>query len=262
MALIHCNFFSQVLDLASTMDVILPNLAPSEKGIPPVVSHQRYPTLYLLHGLADDHTIWQRRTSIERYVEKLNLAVVMPAVERSFYTDMATGLRYWTFISEEVPAIARSFFPLSELREENYVAGLSMGGYGAFKLALTYPERYAAAASLSGALDVVRVVREEQEKREQEFKHIFGEVANLMNSPNDLFYLTKQVVQPGKLRPHLYQCCGTEDFLYEDNLRFRAQAQALGLEVTYEAGPGEHVWSYWDQQIQRVLAWLPGISQP
>jgi len=261
MALIHCHFNSQVLDLKSTLSVILPDLALSEAGVPPVISHQRYPTLYLLHGLSDDHTVWQRRTSIERYVEGLNLAVVMPAVERSFYTDMAAGLRYWTFISEELPAIARSYFPLSELRDENYVAGLSMGGYGAFKLALTHPERYAAAASLSGALDVVRVAREEQAERQKELKHIFGEVADLENGPNDLFHLAEQVVQPGTPRPNLYQCCGTEDFLYEDNLRFRAHAKALGLEVTYEAGPGDHEWSYWDQQIQRVLAWLPGVSR-
>src|SRR5262245_30099729 len=121
MALIHCNFYSQVLGLASTMLVILPDPSPA---VPSVTSQQRYPTLYLLHGRSDDHTIWQRRTSIERYVQDLNLAVVMPAVERSFYTDMAAGLPYWTFISDELPAIARHFFPLSALRDENYVAGL------------------------------------------------------------------------------------------------------------------------------------------
>jgi putative tributyrin esterase len=94
-------------------------------------------------------------------LEGLNLAVVMPAAQRSFYTDMVTDQRYWTFISEEVPTLARHFFPLSEDRNENYVAGLSMGGYGAFKLALSYPERYAAAASLSGTLDVVRLAQAE-----------------------------------------------------------------------------------------------------
>lgn len=93
----------------------------------------KHPTLYLLHGLSDDHTIWLRRTSIERYVASMGLAVVMPAVHRSFYTDMDKGYRYWTFISEELPALARSFFPLSDKREDNFAAGLSMGGYGAFK---------------------------------------------------------------------------------------------------------------------------------
>ena len=94
-----------------------------------------------------------------KYAQGLNLAVVMPNVHLSFYTDMAHGGKYWQFISEEVPAIVRDMFPLSARREDNFVAGLSMGGYGAFKLALTYPERYAAAASLSGAVDINDVVR-------------------------------------------------------------------------------------------------------
>jgi len=260
MALIQCNFHSQVLDLASTMLVILPEPAPAEKRIP-IAQHQRHPTLYLLHGRSDDHTIWQRRTSIERYVQDLNLAVVMPAVERSFYTDMAVGLRYWTFISEELPIIARNFFPLSERREENYVAGLSMGGYGAFKLALSHPERYAASASLSGALDVAGLMQTQPESEQRELKNIFGDLANLAHSSNDLFHLAEQLVQSGKSQPKLYQCCGTEDILYESNQRFRAHSQALGLEVTYEEGPAGHEWWYWDQQIQRVLAWLPGISR-
>ncbi len=261
MALIHCNFFSHVLGLMSSMSVILPDPGPFKAGISLGLRQKRYPTLYLLHGLSDDHTVWQRRTSIERYVEGLNLAVVMPAAQRSFYTDMATGERYWTFISEEVPAIARHFFPLSEARAENYVAGLSMGGYGAFKLALTYPERYAAAASLSGALDVVRLARDEQAAGQVELQRIFGEAGALQDSPNDLFSLAARTVKQGMVRPHLYQWCGTEDFLYADNGRFREFTESLGLAVTCEEGPGGHDWSCWDAQIQRVLAWLPGLGR-
>jgi putative tributyrin esterase len=261
MALIHCHFFSQVLGLMSTMSVILPDPRPLEAGGPPRIRHERYPTLYLLHGLSDDHSIWQRRTSIERYVEGLNLAVVMPAVQRSFYTDMVTGQRYWTFISEELPALARHFFPLSDVRDENYVAGLSMGGYGAFKLALTYPERYAAAASLSGTLDVVHLARAEQAAAQGELKHIFGEADALADSPNNLLSLATQMVEQRSPRPGLYQWCGTEDFLYADNVHFREHAESLGLEVIYEEGPGGHEWSCWDAQIQRVLAWLPGVGK-
>src|SRR5262247_490501 len=179
MALMHCHFFSQVLGLMSTMSVILPDPLPTETRATLASQRPRYPTLYLLHGMSDDHTVWQRRTSIERYVAGRNLAVVMPAVHRSFYTDSLTGQRYWTFISEELPALARHFFPLSTRRAETYVAGLSMGGYGAFKLALTYPERYAAAASLSGALDVVALAQAAAETGAAEMKHIFGDVGAL-----------------------------------------------------------------------------------
>lgn len=256
MALIHCHFFSQVLGLMSTMSVILPDLGSMENGAIAGRPQVRYPTLYLLHGLSDDHTVWQRRTSIERYVEGRNLAVVMPAVQRSFYTDMVTGQRYWTFISEEVPAVARHFFPLSEDRRENFVAGLSMGGYGAFKLALTHPERYAAAASLSGVLDVARLARDEQATGQSELRHIFGEARTLAGSPNDLFHLAEQIIAQKKRRISLYQWCGTEDFLYADNVHFHQHTASLGLKVTYEEGPGGHEWACWDAQIQRVVAWL------
>jgi len=256
MALIHCDFFSEVLELCTSMYVILPQPTRAEIQAQSDSDH-KYPTLYLFHGLSDDHTIWQRRTSIERYVEPLNLAVVMPAVHRSFYTDMAVGYRYWTFISEELPELARHFFPLSAAREDNFVAGLSMGGYGAFKLALTHPDRYAAAASLSGALDMVRAAKENDEEWQAEIKRIFGNRRNIARSGNDLFYLAEKVAKGKGPRLPLYQWCGTEDVLYPANVRFHKHAQALGLDLTYEEGPGEHEWKYWDQQIQRVLDWLP-----
>src|SRR5665647_1599457 len=130
MAFIQCDFYSEALGLSTSMSVILPQQTKTQIGMKGNVFTIKHPTLYLLHGLSDDHTIWMRRTSIERYASELGIAVVMPAVHRSFYTDMANGLNFWTFISEELPSIARSFFPLSEKREDNFVAGLSMGGYG------------------------------------------------------------------------------------------------------------------------------------
>jgi len=257
MALIHCDFFSHTLQLCTSMYVILPQPAPAPGQPARPAANGRYPTLFLLHGLSDDHTIWLRRTSIERYVEGLGLAVVMPAVGRSFYTDMAHGYRYWTFISQELPELARSFFPLSAAREDNFVAGLSMGGYGAFKLALSYPDRYAAAASLSGALDMAAAADAEDEAWQAELRLIFGDPRQIANSPNDLFYLARQAVASATALPRLYQWCGTEDFLYPHNVHFRDYARGLGLDLTYEEGPGDHQWEYWDRQIRRVLAWLP-----
>ena len=167
MALLTWNFHSQTLGISASANVVLPQSAV-EKG-------KKLPVLYLLHGLSDDHTIWQRRTSIERYVEPLGLAVVMPAVNRSFYANMAHGPRYWDFISEELPRLARSFFPLSDKRSDTFVAGLSMGGYGAFKLALSHPDRFAAAASLSGTLDIVQLGNDKADpNRRREMENIFG----------------------------------------------------------------------------------------
>ena len=251
MALIHCDFSSNVLELCCSMDVILPEPQVKKKGTNP--RRVLYPALFLLHGLSDDHTIWQRRTSIERYVEGRGLAVVMPAVHRSFYTDTTFGYQYWTFISEELPMVARHLFPLSDAREKNFVAGLSMGGYGAFKLALSYPDRFAAAASLSGALHVANFVKEEDWP---EGKLIFGSYRKTRGGPNDLFALAAKASQ-SKIKPRLFQCCGTEDFLYQDNLRFRDRAKKLGFDLTYEEGPATHEWGYWDMMIQKVLDWLP-----
>lgn len=260
MALLHCDFFSDALGLSTSMTVILPQTTRRQIGMDGRALRRYHPTLYLLHGMSDDHTIWQRRTSIERYAAPLGLAVVMPAVGRSYYTDMAHGLRYWTFISEELPTIARSFFPLSHRRDDNFVAGLSMGGYGAFKLALSHPQRYAAAASLSGAVDIRdRVARAMTDPAAgREMANVFGDLAAYPGSANDPIALAEKLAASDEPRPKLYQCCGTADFLYEGNLRFRDHANRLGLDLTYEEDAGRgHDWGYWDETIQRVLAWLP-----
>jgi S-formylglutathione hydrolase FrmB len=258
MALLHCDFFSEVLGMASSMDVILPQeTGDAQIGMKGHGRSSDSPVLYLLHGHSDDHTIWQRRTNIERYVAEMGLAVIMPNAHRSFYTDMAFGYKYWTFISEELPAIAQRFFHLSARRADTFVAGLSMGGYGAFKLALRHRGRFAAAASLSGALDIAARQQIDDPTGNPTMSLVFGEPGSVRGTADDLFVLAAELAEADGPRPLLYQCCGTEDFLYEDNLRFRDHVLGLGLPLTYEEGPGEHEWGYWDQQIQRVLAWLP-----
>ncbi|MEK8132208.1 alpha/beta hydrolase family protein [Paenibacillus filicis] len=255
MALMECHFFSEALGMSTSMNVILPQQTRSQIGLEGKSSTDKHPVLFLLHGLSDDHTIWLRRTSIERYVASLGLAVVMPNVNRSYYQDMAYGLAYWTFISEELPALARSFFPLAEEREKTFAAGLSMGGYGAMRLGLSHPEQFGAAASLSGALDAVRVARERLSPAES--SAIFGPLDEVAGSSRDLLHLLQGVEASEGPKPKLYQCCGTEDFLYQDNQRFREAAQGTGLDYTYEEHPGIHNWDYWDFTIQQVLKWLP-----
>jgi S-formylglutathione hydrolase FrmB len=253
MAFFDSHFFSETLGLMSSAYVILPQ-RPKES----TAEAQPFQTLWLLHGFSDDHTVWLRRTSIERYAAEHGVAVVMPAIDHSFYTDMVHGKKYFTYVSEELPAILRSFFPLSAAREDNFVAGLSMGGYGAFKLALSLPENYAAAASLSGAVDMADASRGEDDEYWMELmRNIYGSPEAVPNSPNCLFYLAEQVAKSGGPQPMLYSWCGTEDFLYTHNMRFRDHAEKVGLELDYREGPGDHQWKYWDEQIQKVLSWLP-----
>ena len=162
---LRCDFFSEALSLSTSMTVLLPQRTTTQIGMEGHTPDGPPPVLYLLHGLSDDDTIWLRRTSIERYAAPLGLAVVMPQVHRSFYTDQAYGGRYWTFLTEELPDLVGSLFRVSDRREDTFVAGLSMGGYGAFKWALRQPERFAAAANLSGAVDItgLRTGRERPE---------------------------------------------------------------------------------------------------
>lgn len=254
MALFQCNFYSEVLGLNTSMTVILPQQTRTQIGMNNNIVGDKHPTLYLLHGLTDDDSIWLRRTSIERYVAELGLAVVMPQVHLSFYTDMAQGNRYWTFLNEELPEIARSFFPLSDAREDNYVAGLSMGGYGAMKLALRRPDQYAAAASLSGALDMANSIHRKDSP--MNYTHIFGD-KDVHGTDNDILHLLQQCNQAEGPKPLLYQCCGTEDFLYQDNQTFRQACAQTNFNLTYEEETGNHEWGYWDTKIQDVLKWLP-----
>jgi putative tributyrin esterase len=248
MAHLSCDFFSHTLGLSSSFLAVVPQ---PERPDP----KRKWPVLYLLHGLSDDHTIWARRTSIERYADAFQLAVVMPAVGRSFYADMAHGLPYWSFVSRELPAFARSILPLSDRREDNYVAGLSMGGYGAFKMALSLPGVFAAAGSFSGALDMATTARGDDPAWTREMENIFGAPGAPPGSDNDLFALAARVGPRDRKRLRLYQCCGTEDFLYAANTKFRDHAKGLGLDLTYEEEPGEHEWGYWDRKIQSFLSW-------
>ncbi|WP_141505031.1 alpha/beta hydrolase [Paenibacillus luteus] len=257
MAFITCNFHSEVLGLSTSMTVILPQQTTTQIGMNNRSSQKLHKTLYLLHGLSDDDTIWSRRTSIERYVAELGIAVVMPNVHQSFYTDMEYGNKYWTFLSEELPAVARSFFPLSDAREDNYVAGLSMGGYGAFKLALRHPDRFAAAGSLSGALDMASHIQDPAFPHMVPYFNLIYGGKDITGTDEDLLHLLSANSPSMAEKPALYQCCGTEDFLYKDNLAFRDKCKAVDYPLTYVEGPGNHEWGYWDTHIQHFLAWLP-----
>jgi S-formylglutathione hydrolase FrmB len=260
MAFLDVHAFSDVLRVQISFHVLLPQQTTQEIGIDLGRQRASHPVLWLLHGLSDDHTIWLRRTSIERYAAAKNLAVIMPAAGRSFYQDTAGGARYWTFLTEELPAMCRSWFPISGERDENFVAGLSMGGYGALRMALAYPERYAAAASLSGALDLARRLREAGREGSRisraEWVSIFGPELQVQGTSADLDHLAATAAKTAS-RPRVFLSCGTEDELLNESRAFRDRLNQLQFDHTYEEHPGDHEWGYWDASIQRVLDWLP-----
>jgi putative tributyrin esterase len=250
MALITCDFFSEALERGTSMTVVFPQPAEDQIGVTAAAVDGPPPVLYLLHGLSDDHTAWQRNTSIERYATAAGLAVVMPAVDRSFYANEAHGHRYWDYVSEELPGIVRRFLNVAHDPAQTFVAGLSMGGYGALKHALSHPERYAAAASLSGVADI-RQLAERGERAEIVARVFDGE----FGPDDDLYDLLSRV--DVATAPRLYVGCGTdEERLMPPNTRLAEEARALGLDVTTDFRPGDHEWGLWDAQIQDVIAWL------
>jgi putative tributyrin esterase len=238
MALIRVDFAAETLELDTSMTVVMP-----DRANPPV--------LYLLHGLTDDDTAWTRFTSIERYATERGLAVVMPQVHRSFYANEAYGMRFWDFLSGELPQTVERLFRVSAKRADTFVAGLSMGGYGAFKWALREPHRFAAAASLSGALDLAYIQEFDLRPHMRALvSRVFAD-RKVAGGDEDLFHLVKKADKSDL--PRLLLRCGTEDHLVKQNERFVAACRGAKLDLDADFGPGEHVWSYWDQQIQTVL---------
>ena len=251
------EYHSFVLRTDTRMDVVLPEAAAGLIGMDGRDGDAPWPTLYLLHGMSDDHSIWQRRTSIERYATERGLAVVMPCTDLGWYTDMARGPRYFTHIADELPGICRAMFPrMSSRREDTFVAGLSMGGYGALKCGMRRPQTFSKAASLSGAVDAAEIARTGiQDKPPAYWEDVFGPADAIPGSFNDLFAAASDCAGAPD-RPELYMWCGTEDDLYGQNLRLRRRLDELGWPVRWESSPGIHSWKYWDEQIQSVIGWL------
>ena len=229
--------------------MILPSETLPESG--------KFPVVWLLHGLSDDNTCWNTFSAISRYAMQEGFAVVMPDAGRSFYADMASGPRYWTFISEELPELCCNLCPLSRDPQDNFVAGLSMGGYGALKLALNHPERYAGAAAFSAVADIRKWIEDvviKDSALSYEMKMIFANHEEISNQNCDLFELLDKHAQQKTKLPALFHACGTEDYLIKYNRNFRDKVESLGFEnYTYLEEPGVHSWDFWDRNIQRAL---------
>lgn len=250
MAFLQCSFHSDVLGMGCQMNVIVPQPSTTLIGMDSSVRVRKdYRVLYLLHGCSDDHTIWGRRTSIERYVAGQDLVVIMPSVQRSFYTDMVHGGRYWTFISEELPQIAQAMFPISTRREDTFVAGLSMGGFGTMKLILNHPDRFAGGAAFSSVIDLDW----HRQAIPHEWPHVFGSMEQVKDSPNDLYAAAAKLAASDAPKPRIFQCCGTEDIFCPPNRKFRDHLNALNLQPTYREYPGNHSWDFWDSHIVEGL---------
>ena len=243
MAVFHCDYRSKVMEGNVSFNVIVP-----EQCIEDI------PTVYLLHGIAGNQNDWLRFSAIERYAVERSIAVVMPAGDKSFYTDMKYGRKYYTFISEELIEYTRKMFRLSCKREKTFVAGLSMGGYGALKFALSKPDTYAACASISGVPDICSRLEDGISNRTVA-QSVWGEdyLNTVRGSDSDIFELVSRFETSGKPKPWVFQVCGTDDGLYENNLTFKSFIEGKGFTYKFDNGPGAHTWDVWDYWIPYAL---------
>jgi len=238
MAFCEVHFFSDVLMKQVAMNVILPDKARGP-----------FAAFYLLHGLSDDYTIWHRRTRIEWYVRDLPLIVVMPDGFRGFYTNNEQGPAYADFFAKELPAFIERTFPAKKNRAARSIGGLSMGGYGALRIALANPERFVSANSHSGAL--LAGTRPRPQLREhREFRQVFGD--DPAGTDHDLLALTLRA-QRSKNLPKLLIDCGKQDYLIDDNRKFHAAMRKQNIAHEYREFPGAHDWDYWDQHVRDAL---------
>lgn len=212
--------------------------------------------LYLLHGLSGNEDEWTRFSKIEYYGKKYNFIIIMPRVDRSFYCNTRYRINYFDYIADELPEIMSRWLRIDNDRDNTFIAGESMGGYGAVKIGLSRPERYAGIGALSGVLDYdafAKMIVSDQ------WPDMAPEEIDALYDDDTPIKLAEKAVKL-KTKPKLIQLCGTEDFLYENNQNFRKHLQKIGYEHTYREGPGEHAWPYWDKAVQYVFMFFRDLD--
>ena len=257
MALIHVNFFSSALKRTVPMTVILPvdrifrDSEPQTKATP-------CKTLYLLHGLLGNCTDWTSNTRIQQWAEARNLAVVMPSGDNSFYIDQPTPNNdYGDFIGRELVEITRKMFPLSHKREDTFLAGLSMGGFGAIRNGLVYGETFGWIAGLYSAVHIFEMPLDAPGRCLMDEDRVFGDLRAAKNTTKNPRIALAKLKERRIPLPKLYMSCGLQDDLLDANRQLRDFFLENGMDLTYLEAEGRHDWDFWNAQILQVLDWLP-----
>lgn len=252
MAKLLCNVISYTLRRTVDVQVILPTpTIPESMGMggslpPRHTPKDKYPVLYLLHGMGNNHAQWTGYTNVELYAEERQIAVVMISGENKSYVNHKNGDLFYDFIAKELPDFVCGLFPVSLRPEDTYIAGLSMGGYGALIHGLSAPQRFAAIGAFSPATHINPAA-------------ILEPAGDAPPAPeHSPIALAARVTEQGTQLPPLYISCGTEDFLYSANVDFVQALQKMEQPVTWSSVPGYgHAWRFWDREIERFMDWLP-----
>ena len=259
MAFLQMNVYSEALQFSTDVNVIVPTPSDLDPwGCPPYfVEGAKFQVLYLLHGTYADHHDWTRLSSIERYAQEHKLVVVCPSGENSFWQDMYAGPQYFTYLTQELPKLICTMFPVSSAREDTFIGGLSMGSCGALNAAIRCPERYAAAICLSAGMIFGQIPTHPVKKTQPwPVKAILPPPYDGKGTGIDDEPILEALAGSGREIPRIYMAVGREDFAYGAVQRTRQTMDRLGVAYTYEEGPGEHNWIFWGEYIQRALNWL------
>ena len=253
MALIQVNYLSKALFRTVPMNVILPvDKFDADTDRYLMRADHKYKTLYLLHGLLGNYIDWVSQTRIQKWAEEKNLAVIMPSGDNAFYFKSRTPWNdYETFIGEELVGMTRRMFPLSDKREDTFIAGLSMGGYGALRNGIVFSETFGCVAGLSAAIHLFDNLSEEANIG------LFDNLQAASKTNLNPKVAVKEMLEEGRAVPGFYMACGRRDDLIQANKDFRDFLRANGADVTWDEDDSGHDWDFWDSQIQKVLEWLP-----
>lgn len=246
MAQLFCNFVSYSLGYGVDISITLPTLSSCDLGPDAKPCHTPrapYPVLYLLHGHGNDYKCWLRYTSMERYAEERRIAVVTCSVGNKAYMNAAYGENYYDFVAYELPEFICGNFPVSRDPKDTYIAGLSMGGYGALAHGLSRPESFGAVGAFSPGIDMG--------SRQSTLGHELPPTINLYDQLD-------QDLDAGKKLPTLFLCCGQNDFLYQSVVAYHQHLESRSVPHVWDSLPGyEHEWAFWDLELPKFLDWLP-----
>ncbi len=262
MAYLRMDFLSEALQKITTMSIVIPNDVSAEEKEGNAYYERGMKTLYLLHGFTGNDTDWICGTNIHTLCKKYNFAVVCPCGDNSFYLDREmTGGKYSTFIGKELVEYTRRVFGFSDRREDTFIGGFSMGGYGSIVNGMKYYKTFGKIMAFSSALHLDEMVDKGGDYTHELFneaylKEIFGKPGQLRESDRNPKYLIGQIKKAGGEIPDLYLACGTEDSLIDENRSFRAYLEENQIPVLYHEQPGEHDWDYWNKELQPAVRWL------
>lgn len=259
MAVFQTTFACDSLFRSIDLNIIVPIESPGRPDLLPS-KPEKFKTLYLLHGFGGNRNDWMNYTPLRDIAERYNLAIVMPDAENSFYVDSVSLPFRYSELIREIVQFTRRAFPLSEKREDTFIGGLSMGGFGALRLGSFYHDLFSKVFTFSGAFIIDNIASQKPGYQDlianyDYYVRTFGDLEKVKNSVNDPLWCLDQAIAVNEA-PAVYQACGTEDFLYQENIKMKKELESRKIAYEYHEMPGIHDWVFWNRNLEPAVKWL------